>query len=396
MPQKLKTINTDPTLRRIDATKKRIKDLVTEEVYQKIEEYDYVMITEALADGRRKKSFNMILALTRLLRGRNWLTLSKTDIVFLVVEIMKNYSSNGKETNSTYDLKMHLKLFFRWLKLGSRSKHEVGDPPELMGIRNKKIADKLVREAMLDDADKRNLIAASKTFMDRACWDVLYESGFRPGELLSVKLKHVKDEEDGITISVDGKTGARPVLLLTCKPNLTKWLKNHPLKDDPEAPLWIKTSKNKFGQAVNYSHMVSKLRVTCRNAKINKKVNLKLFRHSAATKCAAFMTDSVMRKRFGWTKDSTMPSHYAHIVQSDVKQVILQHHGINKEEDKVKLTPKICPRCNETNSFDEEICDNCNSPLTLQKALEAEAQNKANRKLEIIQTMDELGYDRKP
>lgn len=39
-----------------------------------------------------------------------------------------------------------LKIFFRWVKLGSRSFVEVGDPEETKRVKIKKVKDKIIRE----------------------------------------------------------------------------------------------------------------------------------------------------------------------------------------------------------------------------------------------------------
>jgi len=48
------------------------------------------------------------------------------------------------ESKTTRDYKKSLKLFFRWLKLGSRDYREVGDQPELKSIQLKQVKDKIV------------------------------------------------------------------------------------------------------------------------------------------------------------------------------------------------------------------------------------------------------------
>ncbi|HUT06125.1 MAG TPA: hypothetical protein VMW74_05500 [Nitrosopumilaceae archaeon] len=54
------------------------------------------------------------------------------------------------------------------------------------------------------------------------------------------------------------------------------------------------------------------------------------------------MTEGQLRKKHGWTSNSRMTSRYAHIVQVDGEEAILNHYGIeNKEEEKLNL-PKIC------------------------------------------------------
>ena len=48
---------------------------------------------------------------------KNWEKVTKEDIDELISEIMERFgSSNGQESNYSYDHKKILKIFFRWLK----------------------------------------------------------------------------------------------------------------------------------------------------------------------------------------------------------------------------------------------------------------------------------------
>ena len=106
---------------KIEKNKQKIKALVTPEEFEKINHFDTIMITEALSDSRRSKSMGEMLRLTRLLDGKNWLTLTRFEVNTLIAKLMQTYSDDGKETNTTYDTKVHLKIFMRWLKFGNRS-----------------------------------------------------------------------------------------------------------------------------------------------------------------------------------------------------------------------------------------------------------------------------------
>lgn len=68
---------------------------------------------------------------------------------------------------------------------------------------------------MIDEKDFANLISnCGENLLDRAFIDIHYEAGTRPGEILSLKIKHVKFDQYGAVIHVDGKTGPRPIRLV--------------------------------------------------------------------------------------------------------------------------------------------------------------------------------------
>jgi hypothetical protein len=121
---------------RIQRTHKLIKSELSKTNQQLIEKYDKVMISESLAKATRHKNLQIVLNLSRYL-NKDWTLATKDDIDNVVVRIMQEHSGDsGQETYTTYDHKKILKIFFRWLKLGSRNKEDVQDPPEIKGIKH--------------------------------------------------------------------------------------------------------------------------------------------------------------------------------------------------------------------------------------------------------------------
>jgi len=178
-------------------------------------------------------------------------------------------------------------------------------------------------------------------------------------------------------IYVDGKTGARPIRLVRSTPNLANWINVHPLRDNPEAPLWIDLGQRNYGSQFTYAAANTMLKRRCKKANLSKRVSLNLFRHSEATSSAMFMTEAQMRKRHGWSPESKMPARYVHLVNADVDQAILEHYGIKKQKAIDEKIPQICIICKNPNSFDSTICSQCGKPLDLEAAIQVEdEQNK--------------------
>ena len=342
-----------------------------------IKKYDRAMVNSSLSKATRQKNLKMILSLSRLL-NKDWLDVTKDDIESLVWTIMNQYGNqNGQETNTTWDHKKTLKIFFRWIKLGSREKNEVGDPPETKNVKIKKVKDKIVREDLLTESDKTRLLhVCCENARDRAFIDCHFEAGTRPGEILNLQLKHVKFDKYGAVLHVDGKTGARPIRLVKSTPNLAAWMSVHPFKDEPLAPLWPNISHKNYGKPLSYAAARQMVARRCRMANLSKRVNLNLFRHSEATVTANFMTEAQMRKRHGWAADSRMPARYVHLVNADVDEAIFQHYGIETREKEEQNLPKICKICEVPNAPESTICSKCGKPLDLKKAVELE--EKAN------------------
>ncbi|RDJ31219.1 MAG: integrase [Crenarchaeota archaeon] len=335
--------------------------------------YDRVLVRESLAKATRRKHLEILLSLSRLLK-KDWHDVTKDDVNDLVFQVMQRYSpETGQETNSTWDHKKILKIFFRWFKLGDRQYRIVGDPEETKNVRLKEVRSKIVREDLITQNDVDKLLRACRgNLRDKALIHVHAEAGTRPGEILSLRIKHVKFDDKGAVIHVDGKTGPRPVRLVTSVPSLASWIDSHPFKEITDSPLWIKIDVNHYGEPMSHATANKVLQTVCKRAGITKKINLKLFRHSEATETAKYMTEAQMRIRHGWTSTSKMPANYVHLVSSDVEQAYLKHLGMADEPDDKPVTPKICHICKMPNSSESEICNKCGKPLDLQKALDLE------------------------
>jgi hypothetical protein len=118
---------------RIAAMMRTIRTELSPKNSEFILKYDREMVQTSLAKATRRKHLEVLLIQTRML-NKDWDQAMKNDIDNLVYEIMQKYSDDGKETNCTADHKKVLKIFYRWLKLGSREHRIVGDPIETKNI----------------------------------------------------------------------------------------------------------------------------------------------------------------------------------------------------------------------------------------------------------------------
>lgn len=310
-----------------------IKSELSSENIELLEKYETELINTGLAKATRIKQLQILYSITKKI-SKNWTCVSKTDLDRLVREIMDQYGDvNGDETETSRDFKKILKIFYRWFKLGSRDHKQVGDPQETKGIRLKRPKDKITRENLVTEEDRTKLLhACAENLRDRAFIDVHLEAGTRPGEILSLQLKHVEFDNFGARIRVDGKTGARPIRLVRSVSNLRLWIQVHPFGDNPNSPLWIALDSKNYGKPMTYPAAKAMVTKRCKRAKIPKKLNLKIFRHSAATYMAKILTDAEMKKRHGWSRTSNMPARYVHLVDSDVEEKILAHYGLSNSD----------------------------------------------------------------
>ena len=154
---------------------------------------------------------------------------TKSDLVALAGDLEgKDYADNTK-----YDFKIVLKMFYRWLK----GNDEIY-PPEISWLRFKlKNKSHKLPEELLTEEDVLRIARAATNLRDRALVLMLYESGCRIGELVTLRMKNVQFDQYGAVLRVTGKTGDRRVRIISSVPALKEWLESYDRADDPEAPL---------------------------------------------------------------------------------------------------------------------------------------------------------------
>lgn len=171
----------------------------------------------------------------------------------------------------------------------------------------------------------------------RAKWQAiiwtLWDSGFRLGELLALRVGSIVDDPEGgahlqIPAGSAGlKTGPRRVLITEAPGPIRLWLAHHPFQDDPNAlmypgrhgalaPMW-EPSVNK------------KLAALAKQAGI-RHIWPHLFRHSRATRAARDNWSlNKMNKFFGWSPQSLMAARYMHLNHRDVDDQVRKDSNLD-------------------------------------------------------------------
>ncbi len=184
-------------------------------------------------------------------------------------------------------------------------------PISKRNVNHKDHADVLTPEEIAQLADH------AVNLRDKALIWVLYETGGRIGEVLTLRIGDVERTDYGAIrlYFPTGKTGRRTVPLFEAAvPNLLLWLKNHPRRDDKNAPLWCSVQQA-VGEPIGYRMVVKVLRKAADRAGISKPINPHNFRHSRATAVAQNpqVSTSVLEKFFGWQPGSPMAKTYVHL-----------------------------------------------------------------------------------
>jgi len=349
--------------------------------------YNDDMIVQSISDSTRYKNLDHFGLLTNILQ-KDWVDVTEEDLRELVAKVMIKHGENGKESGYSRILKISLKAIVRFTKIGSRNKPENGELGLLMFIKIKKVKDKLTREDLPTDEEVQKILSVcADSSRDKAMISVHAEAGTRIGELLGMKIKNFTIDKNGGMIKVDGKTGVRPIRIVKSVPYLTRWLNDHPNKDDHESPLWIYIrNSDSFGKPMNYAGFNAILKKRVRQAGITKRISSHLFRHKEITDLANKLTESESRMRHGWEKTSLMPSKYTHLNQDDLDDKMLQIIGVKKPKI-IEESLRECVFCKITYPVESRFCDTCSRPLDVADAIQMEKENEERTKDLIMEIL---------
>jgi len=252
-------------------------------------------------------------------------------------------------------------------------------PREIKWIKSTmKDKNKKLPKGLLTDEEIKTMLKVAKSPRDKAIIMLLYECGLRISELCALRKTDIEFIEQGVRVLIpEGtKTGSRSILGIDCAPFMAAHMASHPLKDDDDFVFvgqhWTKQRGRKW---LIYSQfgdrgVAKMLRLTAADAGIRRRIYPHLFRHTAATKLAKFLSEQELKAYFGWTAGSDMASVYVHLSGKDVDDALMRMHGQlapKKQED--KLAPIFCERCTRKNAADATRCDKCGLPFDKVKAV---------------------------
>lgn len=349
--------------------------------------------------GRQAKYINLLRRCAQLIRVP-FRKAKRRDMEDLVTKIT-DYEVQSKKRNGTVtstrhyspetlsDFRMALKRFQKFVRYGDTDK-ETPFPDEVRWIKTTiKISDRQEKE-YFNDKEAEAMIRAAVCVRDKALLSLWAEAGGRPSEILLLKVGDVEFDDRGVKLHIRrGKTGSRTLRIISSVSFLTMYLETHSFKDDPNAPLWLSTSMNHLDQPWSWDGMNRMVKATAKRAGIKKnKIHGYMFRHGSATRNAKFLTDSELKKMYGWSMSSRMPAVYIHLNGDDLDAKYQQVYGPGRsvEPPKPTFAPPICPRCHEKGSPGMRFCPKCASPLDeaerAKMALQFEKEKDEKAKLE--------------
>ena len=286
---------------RLERAERRLHNPVSARNLELIHAFERALFSEGLSVRRIEKYLDTVRRLGEML-GVDFDDVTRQDIERVVYQIERSAYSPWTK----HDYKVALKRFYRWLKGGNAEY-----PEDVKWIKTTlKAQDALLPKDLLTEEEVMRLVDGAHSARNKAFIITLYESGARIGELGSLCIKDVVFEERYTTLMLKGKTGSRRVIVVAATPHLNVWIQNHPLREDPDAPLWVNMGTVNRYRAMSYPALAKVLKVTAEQVGLKKRVTPHRLRHSRATFLASKLTEAQMNQVFGWKQGSEMPSIY--------------------------------------------------------------------------------------
>lgn len=334
----------------------------------------------------------------------------------------------------TYNLRRAgLLKFFRWLFNPEIVAEERPIPPQFVSIkqlRRKEVSVYKPSDLWTDEEDALFLKYCPHKRI-RCYHAMARDTSARPHELLKLKIRDVVFKSvDGVQyaeVVLSGKTTQRAIPLFSAIPYLKDWLDEHPLRNNPDAPLFT-SFRGYLGQALSpnalgsiYTLAYNKgvndkrkgfydgyFRRLLKNPEVTPEDKAKLetllskpwnpyvLRHAALTKKARVLKEHVLRQHAGWGISSKMPQKYLHFFGSESSEDLLVEYGLVKKEKSMIdiLKPLQCPNCKEPNKTDSKFCAKCRMVLSF-SAYEEQKENekvKDQKLQEVWEAMYKMGF----
>ena len=333
-------------------------------------EYAEYMKANGLTDRTINKNLYCLATFLKTIGSKDVLKLTKADIEKSMATLERSaYSAKTKQ-----NVKITVRAFY---------KHMLGQdeyfPPIVRWIKTSITASKkYMPDDILTEQDIKKMLDVTGDPRDAALIAVLYDSGARVGELLTMKIKDIDLQTSPGHARLNGKTGTRITPLIFSVPYLARYLDSYKNKM-PESPLWRKIGVwSNSTEPLDRAGVARVLEKAATRAGITKPTNPHALRHGRATWAANRLSDQQLKSFFGWTGGSRMAETYVHLSARDLDDAWLVANGqpIPKQHEPV-LRAISCPRCKYENPTTASYCTRCGAPLDLSIEMKMEEAQKA-------------------
>lgn len=354
---------------------------------------DWIQGTGSQLSPRRKfKLFYTLIGCRRYL-NTPFREVTKTSLIQASGKI-KGSSEMAKNTKGDYV--RFLKRFYLWMVENGYS--DITER-EIRTIKSPQYdVTTKTAEMMLSDDEVKDIVGACKTSRDRAFIMLLYEGGFRIGELASLTWSQVKMDEDFALINVYGKTEKpRMVPCRDAKTYLIQYMNDYQIPVPPprdDLVFWGQWKGDRV--QMTYNGMAKFIKEATKRAGIQKKITPHIFRHSSITQAVRDgMGEQVIKSIYWGNSDTAMLKTYSHITGHDILNAVKERYGIEtepkKKKDRKTFGPRQCKLCGHVNVPTNKFCGKCAAPLTMEVAgTLKEAEKQAELQPEYKELLEEF------
>jgi integrase len=278
------------------------------------------------------------------------------------------------------------KQFFSWMV-----ENEIGllTEADLKKIRVPPKGENYLTHAdILTPEEVLSFINACKTPRDRALFSMLYEGGFRIGEIGTLTWGDLKFDNYGILVSVIFKTGKpRTIRLLACVRDVSIWRSVTQSGTGPSDLVFTQLKISEHTH-ITYGLVKKAMERIAKEAKITKKIYPHLFRHSRITHMLSDgIHESVIKLVMWGDIGSEQLKTYAHLSTANIDAALFDCYGIKTQqaEKPVTYAPVTCSHCRQINPPGSGYCSACGQALSDSEISSSDAlQEYLNQHPELI------------
>ncbi len=267
-----------------------------------------------------KRHLGMLIEMSRNVFQKDLFDLTKNEAMRLALKL-------SKEKKSAVTVGILARMFYRY--------HDREDLAKCFKIKRKR--KRISPSEILTVEEVNRLIEATGNLRDRAIIAVLWETGARIHEVLSLKIRNIRVVENGEKtlyklffekVKVEGEQHS--CQLVEASSHITAWLKSYRLARMADAPLFPAFDTLRH---LSYNGFRDQLRGAIKKAKLKKRIYPHLFRHSRATfLLRQGWSDQMINRYMGWVPGSPMIGRYSHLADEDVDNKVLEMHGLEPTE----------------------------------------------------------------
>ena len=243
---------------------------------------------------------------------------------------------------------------------------------------------------------------------DRCYHAISRDLSCRPHEILNIRIKDTNfkttaEDYQYAEVVVNGKTGSRPIPLISSIPYVKDWLDDHMQRSNPNAFLVPSKNRKNYGRRMTevglyniytkyktefFPKLLEDPNVPSEDKQriqelLKKPWNPYIRRHSALTEKSTILKEHVLRQHAGWSGRSQMHLKYLHYFGNESSDSLLEAYGIIPKGQQIdQLKPKQCPNCSEPNKPDSKFCAKCRMVLTY-NAYNGTLEEQANKDKEV-------------